>query len=465
MSIVSRYILRALIGPFLFGALTVMFLFLLQFLYKYIDQLVGKGLSFWVIAQLIALNLAWMVVLAVPLGVLVATLMAFGNLAGSNEVTIIKSGGGSLLRMMAPVVVASGLLFAALFWFNDRVLPDANHAAKILMHDIQRTKPTFAIDKGQFSTELEGYSILARNIDSSNGSLLGVTVYDNTNVNERSVVSADSGVVAFSTNLSKLIVTLFNGEIHQADTRERDDIRIVQFSKHQIAMNARGFEFSRSGEGVFSRGDRELSIAEMEQKVVGSITTAGEAQRKVDSNITLHLAYLFQPTVPDDSAGSGIDLDSNTTAGFGQDSVERSEAAARVEKRLRLLKSTLESDLYQVNHHSLKANKFLVEIHKKYAIPAACIVFILVGCPFGVITRRGNFGISAAITLGFYVVYWASLIGGEKLADRGIISPWLGMWFANLLIGSVGILLTIRVSNESVSFGFFRRLLRRRVKS
>ncbi|MFY7997862.1 MAG: LptF/LptG family permease, partial [Candidatus Kapaibacteriota bacterium] len=127
MSYISRYILRAHIGPFFFGAFTVMFVFLLQFLINFLPQLVGKGLGAWVITQLIALNLAWMVTLAVPMGVLVASLMAFGNLGSTNEITIIKSGGGSLLRMMRPMLVTGVLLSLALFWFNDFVLPDANY--------------------------------------------------------------------------------------------------------------------------------------------------------------------------------------------------------------------------------------------------------------------------------------------------------------------------------------------------
>ena len=171
MSIISRYILRAHIGPFIFGASIVMLLFLLQFLMKYIDQLVGKGLGIMVIIELIVLNLAWMLVLAVPMGVLVSTLMGFGNLSSSNEITIIKSSGGSLLRMMRPVLFAAIIVFASLFWFNDYVLPDANHRSKILLSDIQRKKPTFAIEQGQFSSQIEGYSILSRQTDSATGTL------------------------------------------------------------------------------------------------------------------------------------------------------------------------------------------------------------------------------------------------------------------------------------------------------
>ena len=126
MSYISRYIFRAHIGPFFFGAFTVMFVFLLQFLINFLPQLVGKDLGAWIITQLIALNLAWMITLAVPMGVLVSSLMAFGNLGSTNEITIIKSGGGSLLRMMRPMLITGVLLSIALFWFNDFVLPDAN---------------------------------------------------------------------------------------------------------------------------------------------------------------------------------------------------------------------------------------------------------------------------------------------------------------------------------------------------
>lgn len=454
MSIISRYILRALIGPFLFGSITVMFLFLLQFLMRYIDQLVGKGLGLWVIIQLIVLNLAWMVVLAIPMGVLVASLMAFGNLAGSNEITIIKSGGGSLLRMMRPVFIATTLLFMALFWFNDYILPDANHSAKVLMSDIQRKKPDFAIEKGQFSTQLEGYSILARDLDSATGTMLGVTIYENKSSTRRNVVSADSGVIANSRDYSKLIVSLYHGEIHQINQKDKADYRKVDFDSHQIVIEAGGFVFTESEEGVFSRGDREMRISDMQARVDTSLAKVTRLRRSIDEKISGHMRII--------SGDSLVNKPMTRNASLKEaQPIDRSKAAGRAQNRIRILRSSLETDIYQRNNQELNAKKFLVEIHKKYSIPAACLVFIFVGCPLGIITRRGNFGISAAITLGFYIVYWACLIGGEKLADRGIIEPWLGMWFANLIIGSTGIILTIKVSNESFSWRGISRGLKR----
>ncbi len=443
MSIISRYILRAHIGPFIFGASIVMLLFLLQFLMKFIDQLVGKGLGIMVIIELIVLNLAWMLVLAVPMGVLVSTLMGFGNLSSSNEITIIKSSGGSLIRMMRPVLFAALVVFGSLFWFNDYVLPDANHRAKILLGDIQRKKPTFAIEEGQFSSQIEGYSILSRHTDSTTGALKGVTIYDYTKVNRMNVVSADSGIVAFSSDFSRLIFTLYNGEIHQINQQNYGDYRKVRFTRHQIAMNASGFSFSQSDENVFSRGDREMRITDMQQIVRESRTSVARADSSLQTKLKEHLEYLHLGVTP----GDNVRQQAPTTP---------EELSQRLGNRVALLRATAESDVFQREDQKSTINKYLVEIHKKYAIPAACLVFIFVGCPLGIITRRGNFGISAAISLGFYILYWVCLIGGEKLADRGLIAPWLGMWLANIIIGAIGMVLTIRVSNESFSFGIVR---------
>ncbi len=446
MSIISRYILSAHIGPFLFGSVTVMFLFLLQFLYKFVDQLVGKGLGLWIIVQLIGLNLAWMVVLAVPMGVLVATLMAFGNMSGANEVTIIKSGGGSLIRMMMPVSAAAIAIFILLFLFNDKVLPDANHQAKILLHDIQRKKPTFAIQQGQFSSAIEGYSILSRSIDSVDGSMHGVTIYDKTNANERSIISADSGFVAFSSDMGHLIVSLYHGEIHQSKTMDPNEFRRINFERHRVVMQTKGFEFTRSESDVFSRGDREMRVADMQARVDENIKKQNSIDSSINAQMQKHFDFLFT---------EGPDSVVRRSSNFAEN-LTRQEAAGRAEKRLRVIRSTLEADIAMLAQESREENRLLVEIHKKYAIPFACVVFMLVGCPLGIITKKGNFGISAAITLGFYIVYWAGLIGGEKLADRGLISP-IFMWFANVLIGVTGIILTLRVSNENMSFGFLRR--------
>jgi lipopolysaccharide export system permease protein len=449
MSHISRYILRAHIGPFFFGALTVMFVFLLQFLINFLPQLVGKGLGAWIITQLIALNLAWMVTLAVPMGVLVASLMAFGNLGSTNEITIIRSGGGSLLVMMRPMLIAGVLLSLWLYWFNDVVLPDANYRAQMLMVDIQRKKPTFVVDKGQFSTQIDGYSILSRNIDTAQGCMLGVTIYDNTSVDMMNVVSADTGRINFSTDYSKIVLMLTNGEIHQMNQQNMGDYRRIKFEQHRIIMDASGFAFSRTDERFYSRGDRTMRIADMRQIVSESEKNMALSQQNIGRMMTIQTKYLHgirDSTQPELRAIS-IAQDSAAQA-LAAKPLTRKEAAWRVESRVAGIFSSLDNDMFQIRDRQMTANKYLVEIHKKYVIPAACLIFVLIGCPLGIMTRRGNFGISGAITLVFYVVYWIFLMTGERLADRGMMPPWLSMWLADIVLGTFGLFLMWRVSRD-----------------
>ena len=210
----ERYILRAHLGPFAFSLVTLMFVFLLQFIMKFIDQLVGKGLTPWVIMELIALSLAWMLVLAVPMSVLVATLMAFGDLSSRNEITAMKASGVSTYRMMLPVFAGALAVGLALLWFNNDVLPDANHSLRTLTIDIRRKKPTINLRNGVFSQDIPGYSILVRKTFEKTNDLEGVTLFDYTNPGVNVCITAERGTISFSPDFRKLIMDLRRGEIH-----------------------------------------------------------------------------------------------------------------------------------------------------------------------------------------------------------------------------------------------------------
>ena len=446
MRILGRYILKGHIGPFLFGTSTVMFLFMFQFILKYIDQLVGKGLSEWVIIQLIAYNLSWMLVLAVPMGVLFSTLMAFGGLSASQEVTIIKASGGSLIRMMIPVLFMGALTTLFVFWFNDAILPEANHRAKALMNDITRKKPTFSIEAGQFSAQLEGVTILARSVDSLNGTLKGVTIYDNRNREMQNIISADTGKIEFTYDQSKLLMNLTNGEVHQLMKDEVKNYRIINFKTYQIVIGADGFAFDRSSLDMISRGDREMRIKDMQIIVNEANRNSDTIENKIQKSIKRHFDYV---------SGTG-----RITEGMMDEppAQSRSVALRSAQQRISFISSSLKTELGRKEDYLLKAEQYDVEIQKKYAIPFACFIFVLIGCPLGIITRGGNFGFSAAISLAFYVFYWACLMGGEKLADRGYLSAVISMWLGNFLIGMIGILLVIKVNNESFRFPGARAL-------
>lgn len=429
MKIIDRYILRFHILPFLFGTFLVVFLFLFQLLMRELDKLVGKGLSFWVIAQLITLNLAWMFVLAVPMGILFSTLMTFGNLSSTFEITAMKTGAYSFLRLLLPVGFASVLAFAFLFWFNDYILPESNHKAKVLMIDINQKKPTFTLESGQFSSQVENYTILARIVHPLTNGLRGITIYDHSSVRQFNSISADSGYIMYKPELNKMRFWLFRGEILQMVPFEPENLKIIRFEELELLLQAKGFNLERSNEAMIARSDREMHIRDMKEIVAESKKIAKDSEKRLISLITRPMRFVPKDSIPFDSS-----------------------IAKMIERDAEYLENQITTEIFKIFDYDSRARQFEVEIQKKYAIPFACIAFALIGAPLGIITKRGNFGISAAISLGFYIFYWACLIGGEKLADRGFISPFISMWFGNFAILFFAIILIIRANNESFRF-------------
>lgn len=432
--LIYRYILKAHFAPFIISFFIVIFVFTFQFIYKYIDNLVGKGLSWWIITQLITLNLAWMVTLAGPMAMLIASLMAFGSLSSTNETTVMRSSGLSSFRLVLPVLLVSGILCYGLILFNNKVLPEANHRTRVLMTDIQRTRPTFVIEAGRFTDDISGYNMLVRKTFENSNKLEGVFIIDNSNQVYSNTLTADSGMINFSKDYSKIILDLFNGEIHQIDKKNANtSYRKIRFEKHIVSIDAQGFGFNKSDENTFSRGDRELSADSM-RSLVNNIINGYKTERD-NSIIQIRNIASELGTVKYDSAAN--------------DSVAGSLNRLKIQSILNRYKGLKQKYMTQTQvqrSNSKQVDMYLVEIYKKYSIPFACVVFVLIGAPLGMITRKGGFGVAAGMSLGFFLLYWACLIGGEKLADRELLSPFLSMWVANIILGIAGIYLVFRDS-------------------
>lgn len=464
--ILWRYILRAHVGPFVFANAIIVFLFLLQFLMKQAGNLVGKGLSTWVILELISLNLAWMLVLSVPMAVLVATLMAFGKLSADNEITIMRASGMSLYRMMVPVVVAAVGVTGGLIWFNNDVLPDANVRLQTLMTDIVRIKPTLSLQAGVFTTEQElpSYRILVRRTFEKSNDLEGVTIYDLSDPERAVVVTARRGTVSFSTDYSRIIMDLREGEIHEVDNTTFKNYRRLRYHRHRVSIPASGFGFQRSDASNTRRDDRTMS-ARMMQQIVDSV----ERQRVVKieetgDRMVTHLRGYFHGTMrlysamptrtlrqmpPGMTLARRAAADSAFADSLARQPLDTLGAATRALTDARQLQAQIMADHSGIDFDGKQVDRFLVEIYKKYSIPVACLVFVLIGAPLGMMARRGGFGMGAGLSLGFFLFYWACLIGGEKLADRGELSPFWGMWVANIILGVMGVLLVMRTAKET----------------
>lgn len=432
------YISKALATPFVMSLVVIMFVFLLQFLMRFIDRIVGKGLDLWTIAQLIAYNLAWMVVLAVPMAVLVACVMAFGQLSASNELTALKAAGVSLGRMLFPVLVLGTLVGFFDLQFNNKVLPDANHMAKDLMSDIQRKKPTFVVEPGQFSDEgsIPGYSILARQVDPNTGDLKEVTIYDNSQHTESRVLTADRAKVAFTRDFKNILLTLHNGEMHQYYPFKPEEYRRGDFKTYVVQVPTSGFDFMRQGES--ERSDRELSAQDLMRMVHQKDTLKQREVSTMKEHLVTFARDLIQPAFAAGELAAAADAQNFQRALF--------------QPRMMMM----QNDYDNIINREEEIDAFMVEIHKKYSIPFACIVFVLLGSPLGALSRRSGMGPGVGYSIGFFVLYWIFLIGGEKLADRNVITPWIGMWGGNILLGTLGMYLTWVVAVERPAFQWIR---------
>jgi lipopolysaccharide export system permease protein len=436
--IIDRYILKAHIGPFFMSLFVLVGIFILQFMMKFIDHLVGKGLGVMVVIEVIITNLAWMLVLAIPMSVLISTLMAYGTMSANNEITVMKSSGISVYRMMTAPLIFSVFLAWGLMEFNNHILPDANHRAKTLGIDIRRARPTLSLQPGIFSQEIRGYTIIARKNYEETNELEGLTIYDHSDPNTNVIIAAERGFIAYGPDFSTLILDLFDGEMHETSTRiDNNEYRRIKFNRHRVVIPYEGYDFERTADNIFQRGDRELSAQDMLTRVDSLKSQNSRILGSIDERIkTYHQAFLegeierlppILPTFEEDPYLNQLQI-----------------ALARA----RMLASSFDSDLKRTLSNERRIDQYMVEVHKKYAIPIACIIFILIGAPLGIMTRKGGFGVAAGISLGFFLMYWSFLIGGEKLADRGFITPFIGMWGANILLLPAGIYLTIRTQKE-----------------
>lgn len=416
--------------------ITLIAVFLLQFLMKFADRLVGKGLDTWVIIKLIVFNLAWMVVLVVPMAVLVATLMAFGGMAQNNEIAVLKSSGMSLYKMVIPPLIGALIVAFGLIQFNNYIYPEANHAARILMQDISKKKPTLSLVPGVFSQDVRNYSILAREIDEKSNIMRRITIFDNSTPQERNIITAESGKIYFLAAKKKLIMDLEHGEIHKADITDDKPYQKLIFTKHRIAMEADQFSFEQSSLSG-NRSDRELGAPQM-VSIVDSLELIGD---KYNSEFIekLQKDLIIENAKPAQTSNKPI--------------VDK-YVYAKIKDRIRAAHSSIKTTAQRIETNKKTINNYWVEIHKKYSIPAACIVFILVGAPLGTMTRKGGFGVAAGISLVFFTVYWAFLIGGEKLADRDLLSPFWGTWSANIVIGIFGGYLLYKSAKERITLSF-----------
>jgi len=447
MKTLHRYVLTQQIPPFLFGIFVIIFILILDFLYKNLEILIGKGIPFMVSAELLTLSLGWMIVMAVPMAVLIGTLIAFMRLASDNEITAMRTSGLSLLSISKPLIIASFVLSFLMIPVHNYLVPETNHRLANLLVAIHKKKPAMQLRDGVFMNDVKGYSIL---VEKSTGSEIeGVTISRLIEGKPAQTIRADRGEIFFAPDGTTLVMKLYDGEIHDVDQKDPKRYLRLKFTEHTLNIPGAGSELVRTDRDY--RGDREMSISDLLEEM-HSYKAKIAAQGPQVAKIVKETAGKFPAFCAAPASAGETTRDDKSSEGDKVDVVKSLDLATDKLKTLQI----------QVESYERRVRSLSVEAHKKVAISFACVVFVLIGIPIGIRTREGGAGSGLVVSILFFAVYYAFLSAGEKLADRGFVPPSLSMWAANILLGAIGLYLFARANRE---LPFFPRAIKDALRS
>jgi lipopolysaccharide export system permease protein len=450
--ILPSYILRLHLVTFLLGFGVVTFVFEMDVLFDYLDLVINRGVPAPAVLQLFALSLGFVIALSVPCAVLISTLMTFGRLSQDNEITALRASGVHLFRAMLPPLAAAGVLALGLTLFNNYVYPDANHAFAGLLVDIGRMRPTVKLQEGVFITDFPGYNLLVQSVNGQTNEMRGVTIYQLHAGSPPTTILAKRGYLTYSADGKTAILELEDGEIHEIPAGDEGAARYhrLQFRKHTINIQGAGGLLERSVRSA--RGDREKSAAQL-------IAEQRETMAEYGRSLASHERRFLAMGVPKKRLAA---LAPERAPLLAQVSMELLSAVRRQDPLDDIVKDfpalQLDVNLWNMERNALlrRAASLSVEVHKKFALPVACIVFVLIGAPIGMRVRRAGPAV-AFVSIGFFLFYYVCLIGGEELANRLLLPPWFAMWIANVVLGALGLDLTARACDIPLPWHHRRR--------
>jgi lipopolysaccharide export system permease protein len=501
LRLLDRYLLRQLAAPFLFALTALTSLMLLSQIAKKFGALVGKGLPWSVIAEVFALSIPFIVAMTLPMAVLLAVLYSFSHLAADNEITAMRASGVSVYQILAPVLAWGACMAAFNFAFVDQVLPRTNARLRTLLIDIGRKKPTFEL-REQVINEVppSQYFLRAGRIDAATGRLKDVTIYDVGGESSRRVIYADSGQMAYAEGQTDLSLRLFDGSIHQYRPAEPETFQLTYYHINDIRVKNVFDELERNTSEAI-RGDREMSTCEMISVIHDARKEQDDAVRDRHDLLVSDLRTLLAlpplgPPQPADSVQplprychwiqsvqtlilpktAQAQVPAQGTPAQGVPAPVQGPAPKVIPKKtfrpedvlppvrtglprpvpggvkVQLSNwSQVATAIDRVEDADHRADRYEVEVHKKWAISLACVSFVIMGIVMALRFPRGGIGLVIGGGLAVFSIYYVGLTAGESLSDRGFIAPWLSMWAPNIILTTIGVIGMIRVSRESGS--------------
>ncbi len=480
----------------------------MQFLWKYIDDLAGKGLEWTIIAELILYASARLVPMALPLAILLSSIMTFGNMGENFELTAVKSAGVSLQRFMMPLIILTIAISIGAFYYSDYIIPYTNLKTGALIYDVKNQRPELQIKEGMFYNGIEGYSIKIAKKNYKTNLLQNIMVYDHSdNKNNVKVTIADSGYMRMTADERNIILTLYNGYTYE-EIEESKKKRVKEktypherqkFEKQVVIFELTGLDFSRSDEDLFKNNFQMLNLKQLEYaedslvnehkgqiaRFAKSHTTSNYFKKEIimlnevvkqSKKINKNTKRKINEEIPKSKLTKAITKEDNNTINynFNIDSAysnlknrDQDQAMQYALNYARAAQNNIINSQKQFNYKAERIRRHQIEWHRKFSLSFACLVFFFIGAPFGAIVRKGGFGTPVVISILFFILYYIISISGEKFAREAVMPAYIGMWLSSFILMPLGIFLTWKATTDSVILNadtyllFFKKLFKR----
>lgn len=460
MKTIHKLVLKAYLGPMLMTFFIVIFVLMMNFVWRYIDELVGKGLDAMVIIELLCYATVNMITMGLPLAMLLAAIMTMGNLGENYELLAMKSAGMSLPKILKPLIVVVGLISISGFFIINDLVPYCNRKMYSIIYDIRQQKQTLEFQDGLFFTGIENMSIRVEKQDPKTHLLRGILIYDNRNINGNMTTTvADSGYIRLSDNKKYLLVTLYHGETYEQTRNSqwynKSALRHHTFDRQDGTIPMTGFDFERSDASAFGGSSQTRNITELQHAIdsldilVNNATTSSYEPLLKQQIFQKDENILAMPgdSLYEDRSDYRDMLATDSVPALGiRDKNAIWKSARNSAKSSRNMFAFDESTAKEALNQLYRSKN---EWHRKLAFPVSIMIFFLIGAPLGAIIRKGGLGMPIVVSVIFFVIYYIISISGEKMAREGDWSSLLGMWISSIILAPVAVYLTYKATNDS----------------
>ena len=447
MKTLNKYLFNQSLIPFVLSVGVITTVLFLQFLIRAVDRFLGKGLDALTIFEYLYLNLAWIIALSVPMSLLISSVMTFGRMAQQNEITALKSAGVSLYNIIKPALWFGTFVAVGLCIFNNFILPEMNYNARLLARDIYKKKPELSIEPGYFVDMIPQYTMIVKEMDGKD--FKDVKIFSKNKESEQTTIYANAGSLSSNDNI--ITIDLMDGEIHEIDLSDYDYYRKIRFKTHQITISMDELMLNRTTES--NRTDREMRVPQMINEIARNKLLISQIYERIDK-VKAEIGI----TDPNINSLENIEKEvdklkqSKVNANVRDEQYNENVPIPNIENKQYILSLTnnarqFKNEFTLIENYEKTNNKFKVEIHKKFTLAIACILFTLVGAPLGILVRSGGMTIASGLSIAFFLIYYILLIWGEQLADRNLLNPGLGSWLPNIILFVSGMII-LKLSNK-----------------